>query len=81
MPLKPNSRRRTMDDCPNCEYHRKRAQRWREEAYKQSGYPLPERGWVGLSQENFLEACEIAERGNYLVAFQRIQQMLKERNA
>jgi len=67
-------------ECPNCEYHRKRAQRWREEAYKQSGYPLPERGWVGLSQENFLEACEIAERGNYLVAFQRIQQWLKERN-
>ena len=32
-----------MTDCPNCEYHRKRAQRWREEAYKQSGYPLPER--------------------------------------
>jgi len=66
--------------CPNCEYHRKRAQRWREEAYKQSGYPLPERGWVGLSQENFLEACQIAERGNYLVAFQRIQQLLKEKN-
>jgi hypothetical protein len=32
-----------MTDCPDCEYHRKRAQRWREEAYKQSGYPLPER--------------------------------------
>jgi hypothetical protein len=30
-------------DCPNCEYHRKRAQRWREEAYKLSGHPLPER--------------------------------------
>ena len=67
-------------DCPNCEYHRKRAQLWRDEAYKQAGHPLPEREWVGLSQENFLEACEIAERGNYLVAFQRIQQILKERN-
>ena len=32
-----------MNDCPNCEYHRKRAQRWREEAYKQAGHPLPER--------------------------------------
>jgi hypothetical protein len=30
-------------DCPNCEYHRQRAQRWREEAYKQAGHPLPER--------------------------------------
>jgi len=47
------------------------------------GQVLPlytQRTWVGLSQENFLEACQIAERGNYLVAFQRIQQMLKERN-
>jgi hypothetical protein len=30
-------------DCPNCEYHRQRAQRWRDEAYKQAGHPLPER--------------------------------------
>ena len=29
--------------CPNCEYHRKRAQFWRDEAYKQAGHPLPER--------------------------------------
>ena len=32
-----------MMDCPNCEYHRQRAQLWREEAYKQAGHPLPER--------------------------------------
>ena len=38
-------------DCPNCEYHRQRAQRWREEAYKQAGHPLPEREWVGLTDE------------------------------
>jgi len=31
-----------MDDCPNCEYHRQRAQRWREEAYRQAGHPLPD---------------------------------------
>jgi hypothetical protein len=35
--------------CPNCEYHRKRAQRWREEAYKLSGHPLPEREWRDLT--------------------------------
>jgi len=69
-----------LTDCPNCEYHRKRTQLWREEAYKQAGYPLPERGWVGLTDEDFLEACQIAERGNYLVAFQRIQTKLKEKN-
>jgi hypothetical protein len=40
-----------MNDCPNCEYHRQRAQLWRDEAYKQAGHPLPERGWVGLTDE------------------------------
>jgi hypothetical protein len=40
-----------MTDCPNCEYHRKRAQLWRDEAYKQAGHPLPEREWVGLTDE------------------------------
>lgn len=38
--------------CPNCEYHRQRAQLWRDEAYKQSGHPLPEREWVGLTDED-----------------------------
>ena len=41
-----------MNDCPNCEYHRKRAQLWRDEAYKQAGHPLPEREWVGLTDED-----------------------------
>ena len=40
-----------------------------------------QRQWVGLTDDDFLEACQIAERGNYLVAFQRIQIKLKERNA
>jgi hypothetical protein len=45
-----------MTDCPNCEYHRQRAQLWRDEAYKQAGHPLPERGWVGLTDEELLQA-------------------------
>lgn len=32
-----------MSECPNCEYHRQRAQLWRHEAYRISGNPLPER--------------------------------------
>ena len=40
----------------------------------------PQRPWVGLTDEDFLEACQLAERGNYLLAFQRIQTKLKERN-
>ena len=39
-----------------------------------------QRTWVGLTDEDFLEACQIAERGNYLVAFQRIQAKIKEKN-
>ena len=39
-----------------------------------------QRPWVGLTQEQFTEAARLAEDGNYLVAFQRIQQWLKEKN-
>jgi hypothetical protein len=38
------------------------------------------RPWVGLKEEEFLKACQLAEDGNYLVAFQRIQEWLKEKN-
>ena len=46
-----------MDDCPNCEYHKQRAQRWREEAYKQAGHPLPEREQepIGYASEGAAE--------------------------
>ena len=40
----------------------------------------PKREWVKLTEEQFLEAARLAEDGNYLVAFQRIQQWLKEKN-
>ena len=36
--------------------------------------------WVGLTDEEFLEACRLAKQGNYLAAFQRIQALLKEKN-
>ena len=36
--------------------------------------------WVGLTEDQFLEASRLAEEGNYMVAFQRIQQWLKEKN-
>ena len=40
----------------------------------------PQRTWIKLTDEQFLEACQMAEDGNYMVAFQRIQQWLKENN-
>jgi hypothetical protein len=45
-----------------------------------AGWQAAKRPWVGLTDEDFLEACQLAERGNYLVAFQRIQTKLKEKN-
>jgi len=39
-----------------------------------------QRTWVGLTYEEFLKACQLAESGNYMVAFQRIQEWLKEKN-
>lgn len=42
--------------------------------------PPPQRTWVGLTDEDFLDACQLAENGNYLVAFQRIQAKLKQKN-
>jgi len=39
-----------MTDCPNCEYHKNRAARWRAEAYKHAGYDI-ELPWVGLTDK------------------------------
>ena len=46
-----------MTDCPNCEYHKNRAARWRAEAYKQAGHPLPEREQepIGYASEGAAE--------------------------
>ena len=69
-----------MNDCPNCEYHRQRAQRWREEAYRQAGHPLPEREWVGLTTE---ERHEISLANKPYVAdiMAAHEEELKRRNA
>jgi hypothetical protein len=39
-----------------------------------------QRPWVGMTEAQFLEATRLAENGNYLVAFVRIQEWLKEKN-
>ena len=72
-----------MTDCPNCEYHRQRAQRWREEAYRQAGHPLPEREWVGLTDEEILKFQDIVPNtlSHDLIEFAKaIQNKLKEKN-
>jgi hypothetical protein len=67
--------------CPNCEYHRKRAQFWREEAYRQAGHPLPECGWVGLTDD--AEIFAISNTMPYANRFEfarAIEAKLKEKN-
>jgi hypothetical protein len=66
-----------MTDCPNCEYHRQRAQLWRDEAYKQAGHPLPEREWVGLTDEDELDW---EEGGNLKDLVKAIEAKLKAKN-
>jgi len=72
-----------MTDCPNCEYHRQRAQLWRDEAYKQAGHPLPEREWVGLTDGDIAEIYnqkdwDIHTNSDYERA---IEAKLKEKNS
>jgi hypothetical protein len=67
-------------DCPNCEYHRQRAQNWREEAYKQAGHPLPEREWVGLTNEEVFAVSNTMPYGDRFDFAVAIEAKLKEKN-
>ena len=51
-----------MNDCPNCEYHRQRAARWRAEAYKLGGYDGIELPWVGLTDEEIFSVLGNLQR-------------------
>jgi hypothetical protein len=63
-----------MADCPTCEYHKKRAQIWRDEAYRLAGHPLPERDPV-LEER---EACaKIADE--WAVGWPHPSQVIAER--
>ena len=53
-----------MADCPTCEYHKQRAQIWRDEAYKLAGHPLPERDPVLEEREACAKVCEEYESNN-----------------
>ena len=63
-----------MAECPHCEYNKKRAQLWRDEAYKLAGHPLPEREPV-LEER---EACaKIADE--WAVGWPHPSQVIAER--
>jgi hypothetical protein len=52
-----------MADCPTCEYHKQRAQIWRDEAYKLSGHPMPERDPVLEEREACAKLLETTDLG------------------
>ena len=49
-----------MADCPTCEYHKKRAQIWREEVYRLVGHPLPRKETM-THEEQIAKLTEMLE--------------------
>ena len=71
-----------MADCPTCEYHKQRAQLWRDEVYRLGGHPLPERKkpWVGLTDEERLEVAKHNMLSGLDAFAKAIEAKLKEKN-
>jgi len=69
-----------MSDCPNCEYHRQRAARWRAEAYKLGGYDGIELPWKGLTDEERREVWLSREAQTPTTFAEDIEAKLKEKN-
>lgn len=67
-----------MTACPNCEYHKNRAARWRAEAYKQAGHDVIELPWVGLTDREMMDAIDIDD--SPMEMGRKIEAKLKEKN-
>jgi hypothetical protein len=50
-----------MADCPTCEYHKQRAQIWRDEAYRLAGHPLPRKEKSMTQDEMIAKLTEMLE--------------------
>ena len=50
-----------MVDCPTCEYHKQRAQIWRDEVYKLAGHPLPRKEKSMTHEEQIAKLTEMLE--------------------
>ena len=83
-----------MTDCPTCEYHKKRAQIWRDEVYKLTGHPLPrketmieedddiqdyKKPWVDLTKEECFELC-VKHKDNPFSLLVAVQEKLWRKN-
>jgi len=68
-----------LTDCPNCEYHKNRAARWRAEAYAQAGHDIIERPWTGLTDEDMKDPK--THNFDFIYGARWAEAKLKERNA
>ena len=50
-----------MADCPTCEYHKQRAQIWRDEVYRLTGHPLPRKENSMTHEEQIAKLTEMLE--------------------
>ena len=50
-----------MADCPTCEYHKQRAQIWRDEVYKLAGHSLPRKEKSMTHEEQIAKLTEMLE--------------------
>ena len=50
-----------MSDCPTCEYHKQRAQIWRDEVYRLTGHPLPRKENSMTHEEQIAKLTEMLE--------------------
>ena len=73
--------------CPECEYHKNRAARWRAEAYLHAGHDVIERPWVGLTDEEIWKTISRIGTSDSdvnpyakLADARAIEQALKEKN-
>ena len=68
--------------CPDCEYHKNRAARWRAEAYKQAGHDVIELPWVGLTDEEVdIESAKEEEQAyGFIQGVIWAETKLKEKN-
>jgi len=69
-----------MADCPHCEYNKKRAHNWRVEAYRLAGHPLPEREWVGLTDEDKQKLATNHPYASWEELCSTVEAKLKEKN-
>ena len=69
-----------MTTCPNCEYHKDRAARWRAEAYKQAGHDVIELPWVGLTEDEISKLVYSCDYDEYEELVRATEAKLKEKN-